>query len=168
MKSPSASMTFWICVANSLVGESINTWVSRSVVSSDCRIDIEKVAVLPVPDCAWAITSRPLTIGMILLCWIADGFSKPKKEKQFCRYINEFKSILGNLNLKQVWRMLYIGMEDIQGTFCVIALGLSWHVSKPLYVEGSSLLSSLCSSFCIQIRSFRNFALIERFREHNK
>jgi hypothetical protein len=36
-----------------------------------------KVAVFPVPDCAWAITSRPLRMGAIALCWIADGLSKP-------------------------------------------------------------------------------------------
>lgn len=39
---------------------------------------IENVAVLPVPDWACAITSRPFTIGNILRCCIADGFSKPK------------------------------------------------------------------------------------------
>jgi hypothetical protein len=37
---------------------------------------MEKVAVLPVPDCAWAITSLPWVIGKIARCWIAEGFSK--------------------------------------------------------------------------------------------
>ena len=72
-----------------------STWVSLTVVSMDwnekvvrdffsrgaenctCRIEMEKVAVLPVPDCAWAITSLPLMIGLIARCWMADGFSKP-------------------------------------------------------------------------------------------
>jgi hypothetical protein len=39
-----------------------------------------KVAVLPVPDWAWAITSCPLIQGIIALCWIADGFSKLNNE----------------------------------------------------------------------------------------
>jgi hypothetical protein len=29
------------------------------------------------PDWAWAMTSRPLIIGTIARCWIADGFSRP-------------------------------------------------------------------------------------------
>lgn len=66
-------------MANSRVGDNINTCVSRSVVSRDCSMEIENVAVLPVPDWACAITSLPFTIGRILLCWIAEGFSKPEK-----------------------------------------------------------------------------------------
>jgi hypothetical protein len=42
-----------------------------------CRIEIENVAVLPVPDWAWAITSLPLTTGMMARCWMAEGRSKP-------------------------------------------------------------------------------------------
>ena len=55
---------------------------------------MEKVAVFPVPDCAWAMTSEPgkrgqrhekfglithepLMTGMIARCWIAEGRSKP-------------------------------------------------------------------------------------------
>ena len=37
---------------------------------------MEKVAVLPVPDWACAITSCPLTTGTIARCWIAEGRSK--------------------------------------------------------------------------------------------
>ena len=39
-------------------------------------MEMEKVAVLPVPDCACAITSCPLTTGTIARCWIAEGRSK--------------------------------------------------------------------------------------------
>ncbi len=28
------------------------------------------------PDCAWAITSRPMSTGLTARCWMADGFSK--------------------------------------------------------------------------------------------
>ena len=35
--------------------------------------------VLPVPDCACAITSRPPMMGRIARCWMADGFSKPTR-----------------------------------------------------------------------------------------
>ncbi|MPD06850.1 hypothetical protein E2C01_102681 [Portunus trituberculatus] len=38
---------------------------------------MEKVAVLPVPDCACAMTSRPFTMGLMARCWMADGFSNP-------------------------------------------------------------------------------------------
>lgn len=44
-------------------------------------MEIENVAVLPVPDCAWAMTSLPLTMGFIALCWIAEGFSNPERKK---------------------------------------------------------------------------------------
>lgn len=30
-----------------------------------------------VPDCACAIKSRPIMVGRIARCWIAEGFSKP-------------------------------------------------------------------------------------------
>lgn len=109
MKSPNAKMTFWIWTANSRVGDKHSTCVSRKVVSSDCKIAIENVAVFPVPkiqrkrlvsstlqpfelhnvnelvflpDWAWAITSRPFTMGKILLCWIADGFSNPENQRK--------------------------------------------------------------------------------------
>ena len=35
--------------------------------------------VLPVPDWDWAMTSLPLVIGTIALCWIAEGFSKSNR-----------------------------------------------------------------------------------------
>lgn len=37
----------------------------------------QNVAVLPVPDCACWMTSRPLAKGTMPFCWMADGFSKP-------------------------------------------------------------------------------------------
>lgn len=57
------------------------TCVSRNVMSVDCSEAIENVAVLPVPDCACAMTSRPFTIGRIARCWIADGFSKSNESQ---------------------------------------------------------------------------------------
>ena len=108
--------TFWICPASSLVGERTSACVSRTCVSRHCKIEIENVAVFPVPDWAlkykfdkwsqckspaseWlqrdgfqstycAMTSRPFTIGLIDLCWMADGFSKPKKNGKFVSDVN--------------------------------------------------------------------------------
>merc|ERR1719193_846923 len=34
-------------------------------------LELLKVAVFPVPDCACAITSKPLMQGTMALCWIA-------------------------------------------------------------------------------------------------
>ena len=45
-------MTDWIWVASSRVGERTRACVSRCVVLIVCNIEIENVAVLPVPDCA--------------------------------------------------------------------------------------------------------------------
>ena len=74
--SPRARTTDWIWVANSRhVGDKTSAWVFKTVISMDWRIAIEKVAVLPVPDCAWGITSLPCVISRIARCWIADGFS---------------------------------------------------------------------------------------------
>lgn len=50
---------FLTCWASSLVGASTRAWQSFSSMLSCCKIAMEKVAVLPVPDWAWAITSRP-------------------------------------------------------------------------------------------------------------
>jgi len=70
-------MTFCVCVANSRVGFMMRTWISRVCVSRSCSDTIESIAVLPVPDCDCAITSRPWDIGTIARCWIAEGFSNP-------------------------------------------------------------------------------------------
>ena len=77
VKLKSQSHTFWICWANSLVGAKMSAWHSRMLVSICWRIEIENVAVFPVPDWACAITSRPWIQGIIARCWIAEGFSKP-------------------------------------------------------------------------------------------
>lgn len=53
-------ITFWICCASSRVGDKTRAWVSRSCVSIICSTDIEKVAVLPVPDCA--LEQKQLTL----------------------------------------------------------------------------------------------------------
>ena len=45
------------CCANSLVGARTSAWHSRTLISIFCKIATEKVAVFPVPDWAWAITS---------------------------------------------------------------------------------------------------------------
>ena len=42
-----------------------------------CRMPVQKVAVLPVPDWACWMTSRPLPNGTIPFCWMAEGFSNP-------------------------------------------------------------------------------------------
>ena len=34
-------------------------------------------AQLTVPDWAWAMRSRPRMVGLMALCWMAEGFSKP-------------------------------------------------------------------------------------------
>jgi hypothetical protein len=70
-------MTFWIWFASSRVGARHSAWVSRRLVSMLWRIEMEKVAVLPVPDCACAIVSWPFRTGRMPICCIADGFSKP-------------------------------------------------------------------------------------------
>lgn len=48
-----------------------------SIILTRWRMEMEKVAVFPVPDWAWAITSRPVMMGMMARCWIAEGRSKP-------------------------------------------------------------------------------------------
>src|ERR1700738_2536117 len=50
--SPRARMTDWIWVASSRVGERTRAWVSRWVVLMVCKMEMENVAVFPVPDCA--------------------------------------------------------------------------------------------------------------------
>ena len=47
------------CWASSRVGERISAWHSDRSVSILCNTAVEKVAVFPVPDWAWAMTSYP-------------------------------------------------------------------------------------------------------------
>ena len=69
--------TFWICCANSRVGAKTSAWHSLASMSICCNNEMAKVAVLPVPDWAWAITSWPIIQGKMARCWMADGRSKP-------------------------------------------------------------------------------------------
>ena len=68
MKLPRARAVFSVCVASSRVGESTSAWISRVLVSSIWHSAREIIEVLPVPLCACAMTSRPLTMGMIARC----------------------------------------------------------------------------------------------------
>mmetsp|Transcript_44215 Transcript_44215/g.70974 ORF Transcript_44215/g.70974 Transcript_44215/m.70974 type:complete len:203 (+) Transcript_44215:1042-1650(+) len=77
MKLPSASATFSVWQASSRVGDSTKACTSRVDVSSIWHSASEIIDVLPVPDCACAMTSRPEQMGMMARCWIAEGFSKP-------------------------------------------------------------------------------------------
>ncbi len=73
-------ITLLICWANYLVGAKTIAWQWGDFGSIDWRTPMEKVAVFPVPDWAWAIVSFLLTTGRIPFCWMMDGFSKPKAE----------------------------------------------------------------------------------------
>ena len=67
-------ITFLICWASSLVGAKTNAWQLGDLLSMTCKSPIENVAVLPVPDWAWATVSLLLMTGKIPLCWMMDGF----------------------------------------------------------------------------------------------
>ena len=47
------------------------------------------------------MTSLPLTMGRMALCWMADGFSKPTKEKKF------FYEMVTNSLTSQAQRLLH-------------------------------------------------------------
>lgn len=51
---------------------------------------MENVAVLPVPDWAWAMTSRPWIMGRMARCWMAEGFSKSGMNTGF-RFLLSFE-----------------------------------------------------------------------------
>lgn len=64
LKPMQHASSFWnyainTCWASSLVGANTSAWVSLNSISNCCRMEIANVAVLPVPDWAWAITSYP-------------------------------------------------------------------------------------------------------------
>lgn len=52
------------CCASSRVGANTSAWQERFAVSSFCRMVTAKVAVLPVPDWAWAMTSQPVAAAV--------------------------------------------------------------------------------------------------------
>lgn len=53
------------CWANSLVGAKMSACVSFRLISILWRMEMTKVAVFPVPDWAWAITSWPRKIFLL-------------------------------------------------------------------------------------------------------
>ena len=67
-------ITFLICWASYRVGARTSAWHCGDLGSISCSKPIEKVAVLPVPDCAWATVSFLEITGRIPRCWIMDGF----------------------------------------------------------------------------------------------
>jgi hypothetical protein len=75
--SPRAEATFWDCSANYLVGDRTKTCGARIPVYILCKDPKQKTAVFPVPDWLWTITSLPEIIGIIALCWTAEGLSNP-------------------------------------------------------------------------------------------
>lgn len=64
-----SSSTFCICCASSLVGASTSAWQFSFEISICSKIAMAKVAVLPVPDCAWAITSYPVWVCVGVWRW---------------------------------------------------------------------------------------------------
>lgn len=75
--SPKADATFCDCYANYLVGESTKTCGALIPVYILCKDPRQNTAVLPVPDWLCTITSLPEIMGIIALCWTAEGLSKP-------------------------------------------------------------------------------------------
>jgi hypothetical protein len=67
-------MTLLICWASYRVGARMMPWHSGFLLSISWRSPMAKVAVLPVPDWAWAMVSRLLMTGMMPFCWMMDGF----------------------------------------------------------------------------------------------
>mmetsp|Transcript_7100 Transcript_7100/g.25286 ORF Transcript_7100/g.25286 Transcript_7100/m.25286 type:complete len:305 (+) Transcript_7100:624-1538(+) len=78
VNSPSAVMTPALWRASSRVGDTMSACVSWRDASTSCSVATLNAPVLPVPDCACAIVSRPLSSGAMALPWMALGFSKPK------------------------------------------------------------------------------------------
>lgn len=76
--SPSARATFWLCSASYRVGDRTRTWGALIPLLILCKAPRQKTAVFPVPDWLWTMTSLLEMIGIMALCWTAEGLSKPK------------------------------------------------------------------------------------------
>jgi len=74
------------------------------------RMEMEKVAVFPVPDCAWAITSWPFTTGTIARCWMAEGRSKLQKKIHVRRHhiISVNHSPVSIDSTKEFWLQVHV------------------------------------------------------------
>ena len=70
-------ITLAVWVLSSRVGDKHRICVVLLVILSRESAPIVKAAVLPVPDCACAITSRPFIKDVSDLRWIGLGFSNP-------------------------------------------------------------------------------------------
>lgn len=81
--SPKAIATFWVCSANYLTGDKTRTWGALIAASILWRAPRQKTAVFPVPDWLCTMTSLPDMIGMIALCWTAEGLSNPEFDQNY-------------------------------------------------------------------------------------
>jgi hypothetical protein len=86
-------ITLFICWASYRVGANMIAWQWGDLGSISWSTPIAKVAVLPVPDWAWAMVSFLLMTGNIPFCWIMDGFSKPKAKLDVSLTIDPSKEI---------------------------------------------------------------------------
>lgn len=86
------------CWASSLVGANTSAWVSLNSISNCCRMEIANVAVLPVPDWAWAITSYP-------------------KKSRIHIYRSHIKSLLLLHTMYSSWNINYAHISDQQRVF---------------------------------------------------
>ena len=68
---------------SSRVGVRTSACVSSEVGSMYCSIGRPKAAVLPVPVCAWPITSWPSSSSGIACSWIGEGSVNPSSSIAF-------------------------------------------------------------------------------------
>lgn len=109
---PKAKATRWVCSASSLVGDSIRTWGTLIPMSILCNAPRQKTAVLPVPDWLWTMTSLPVMIGTMDLCWTAEGLSKPESVKTY-RSSRYLWSTLPWAPLTRKWDIPWVPLKSI-------------------------------------------------------
>ena len=75
LRAPYARSAWVTWMHSSRVGVSTSAWTSSSPGSTNSSIGRPKAAVLPVPVCAWPITSWPWSSSGIACSWIGLGDS---------------------------------------------------------------------------------------------
>ena len=93
LSRPKRKSSSWDCTANSRVGAITRAWIVFSSVRILSRVGKPKAAVLPVPVCAWPMTSLPSRASGIVNSWIGDGCSKPAATTADWMSSDRFKSV---------------------------------------------------------------------------
>lgn len=168
MKSPMATTTFWICWANSRVGARMRAWHALMLGSIFWRTEMEKVAVFPVPDWAWAITSLPVSS--------MSGCALCVKDSRVEHIVLTLDDWHDSALLDSRWALETVGVDSAEelalevhgiegvGGLIVVGLDLRWRGCQSLVSQRTKACAAYCPAAHPLPASFLSPQMLSRIR----